>query len=207
MTREPSRFFPPSCPRKRASRANDEVPGPWIPAFAGMTEGGRGSSCASSAYPSCSPPRWRCSMPAAAQAACDPAAGLTFVCGLTNAEDLVPLPGTPWIIASGLADAEHAEWPPLSRECARTARSRCCSPAMSSIGRTARHSAPARARPTRAKFSAHGLSLRVGAASEDTLYVVHHGERESVEVFTLKAGIGGTEPDLGGLRPLSRRRC
>jgi hypothetical protein len=25
----------------------------------------------------------------AAQAACDPAAGLTFICGLTNAEDLV----------------------------------------------------------------------------------------------------------------------
>ena len=43
----------------------------------------------------------------AAQAACDPAAGLTFICGLTNAEDLVQLAGTPWIIASGLADSEH----------------------------------------------------------------------------------------------------
>ena len=31
-------------------------------------------------------------------------------------------------------------------------------------------------------------SLRPDAASEHTLYVVHHGERESVEVFTLKAG-------------------
>ena len=28
----------------------------------------------------------------AAQAACDPAAGLTFICGLTNAEDLVQVP-------------------------------------------------------------------------------------------------------------------
>jgi len=43
-----------------------------------------------------------------AQAACDPAAGLTFMCGLTNAEDLVQVPGMPWIVASGLAEGEHA---------------------------------------------------------------------------------------------------
>src|SRR5262249_9123881 len=30
-------------------------------------------------------------------------------------------------------------------------------------------------------------SLRAGSASEHTLYVVHHGERESVEVFNLTA--------------------
>jgi hypothetical protein len=45
---------------------------------------------------------------AAAQAACDPAAGLTFICGLPNAEDLVQAPGTPWIVAGGLAEGEHA---------------------------------------------------------------------------------------------------
>ena len=49
------------------------------------------------------------STPVAAQAACDPAAGLTFICGLTNAEDLVQVPGTPWIVASGLAEGEHSE--------------------------------------------------------------------------------------------------
>src|SRR5260370_28625136 len=45
----------------------------------------------------------------AAQAACDPAAGLTFICGLTNAEDLVQVPGTPWIVAGGLAEGEPTE--------------------------------------------------------------------------------------------------
>src|SRR5215471_6237192 len=49
------------------------------------------------------------STPVGAQAACDPAAGLTFICGLTNAEDLVQVPGTPWIIASGLAEGEHTQ--------------------------------------------------------------------------------------------------
>jgi hypothetical protein len=42
--------------------------------------------------------------------------------------------------------------------------------------------------PDETKFSAHGLDLRVGPASEHTLSVVHHGERESVEVFRLRAG-------------------
>ncbi len=49
------------------------------------------------------------STPVAAQAACDPAAGLTFICGLTNAEDLQQVPGMPWILASGLAAGEHTE--------------------------------------------------------------------------------------------------
>jgi hypothetical protein len=42
-------------------------------------------------------------------------------------------------------------------------------------------------KPDEAKFSAHGLSLRRGARSIHSLYVVHHGERESVEVFRLEA--------------------
>ena len=37
------------------------------------------------------------------------------------------------------------------------------------------------------KFSAHGLDIRAGTASQHTLYVVHHGERESIEIFRLKA--------------------
>ena len=40
--------------------------------------------------------------PASAQS-CGPASGLDFVCGPKNAEDLVRVPGTPWIIASGMS--------------------------------------------------------------------------------------------------------
>jgi hypothetical protein len=40
--------------------------------------------------------------PAYAQS-CGPVHGLEFVCGPKNAEDLVRVPGTPWIIASGMA--------------------------------------------------------------------------------------------------------
>ena len=37
------------------------------------------------------------------------------------------------------------------------------------------------------KFSAHGLNLRAGTNGVHTLYVVHHGFRESVEVFEIDA--------------------
>src|SRR5207253_4146842 len=40
---------------------------------------------------------------AAQSAACAPSGGLNFICGLQAAEDLVPVPGTRWLIASGMA--------------------------------------------------------------------------------------------------------
>src|SRR5258706_4556276 len=35
------------------------------------------------------------------------------------------------------------------------------------------------------KFRAHGINLRAGPNGVHTLYVVHHGQRESVEIFEL----------------------
>src|SRR5262245_64022716 len=37
------------------------------------------------------------------------------------------------------------------------------------------------------KFRAHGLYLRSGPNAVHTLYVVHHGDRESIEVFEFDA--------------------
>ena len=36
-------------------------------------------------------------------APCTPAGGLSFVCGIQNGEDLVLVPNTRWLIASGMA--------------------------------------------------------------------------------------------------------
>ena len=41
----------------------------------------------------------------AEQTGCEPAGGYGFVCGIPNAEDLVRVPGTKWIIASSQAPA------------------------------------------------------------------------------------------------------
>jgi WD40 repeat protein len=123
----------------------------------------------------------------AAQAACDPAAGLTFICGLTNAEDLVQVPGTPWIVASGLAEGENTQGHIyLVNAPDRTVR--VLLPGHVVFQQDTETFGACPGAPDEMKFSAHGLSLRVGSASEHTLYVVHHGERESVEVFKLKAG-------------------
>lgn len=124
---------------------------------------------------------------AAAQAACDPAAGLTFICGLTNAEDLVEVPGTPWILASGLAEGERSGGHLyLVNALDRTVQALL--PGHVAYRQDTETFGACPGAPDEATFSAHGLGLRVGAASEHTLYVVHHGERESVEIFTLKAG-------------------
>ena len=125
--------------------------------------------------------------PAAAQAACDPAAGLTFVCGLTNAEDLVQVPGTPWIIASGLAEGGDTQGH-IYLVNAHDRAFQALLPGHVDYRQDTETFGACPSAPDETKFSGHGLSLRAGPASEHTLYVVHHGERESVEVFKLKAG-------------------
>lgn len=126
------------------------------------------------------------SMPAAAQAACDPSAGLRFICGLTNAEDLVQVPGTPWIVASGLADGDR----PAGHLYLVNAQSHAVQvllPGHVVYRQDAAAFGACPGAPDETKFSAHGLGLRAGPGSEHMLYVVHHGERESVEVFNLQA--------------------
>jgi len=129
------------------------------------------------------------STPIAAQAACDPADGLSFICGLTNAEDMVQVPDTPWIVASGLAEGERTDGH-IYLVNARDRTVQVLLPGHVVYRQDTEAFAACPGAPDETKFSAHGLSLRVGSASEHTLYVVHHGERESVEVFKLKAGAG-----------------
>jgi hypothetical protein len=133
------------------------------------------------------------STPLAAQAACDPEAGLSFICGLSNAEDLVQVPGTRWILASGLAEGERAEGH-IYLVNAQDRTVQTLLPGHVAYRQDIETFGACPGAPDETRFSAHGMSLRAGAASEHTLYVVHHGERESVEIFTLKAG--ATAPTL-----------
>jgi len=87
----------------------------------------------------------------AAQAACDPAAGLKFICGLTNAEDLVQVPGTPWIVASGLAEGERTQGH-IYLVNAHDRTFQLLLPGHVVYRQDTGHSAPARERPTRRNF-------------------------------------------------------
>src|SRR5690349_13161708 len=46
---------------------------------------------------------------AGAAVAAEPARAITYVTGVINAEDMVRVPGTRWIVASGLADGQRTD--------------------------------------------------------------------------------------------------
>ena len=113
-----------------------------------------------------------------------------FVCGPQNAEDLVLVPGTQWIIASGLApgasiylvDSEKKTWSELYPAAVPHARQN-----MATYG-----ACPGSPNPN--SFVTHGLNLLPGKDGHSTLYVVGHGEREAIEVFDVDAS--GSTPEL-----------
>lgn len=113
-----------------------------------------------------------------------------FVCGPKNAEDLVLVPGTNWIIASGMApnaaiyliDAQEKTWTELYP--ADTPRAQ---QDMTTYG-----ACPGA--PPPGSLVSHGLNLRPGPNGHSTLYVVGHGGREAIEVFDVDAS--GARPVL-----------
>src|SRR6185436_492132 len=132
--------------------------------------------------------------------ACTPSNGLNFICGLQKPEDLVLIPGTLWLIASGmdpgaglhLIDTRAKRAQPLypSDTPARPDRNRFAS-------------CPDPLDPRQAVL--HGLSLRPAQAGHYTLYATNHGGRESIEAFDIDGGGGHTVGHLGGLRVDARQ--
>ncbi|HVS25646.1 MAG TPA: hypothetical protein VMU03_18110 [Gammaproteobacteria bacterium] len=128
----------------------------------------------------------------AAQAAddgCKPNGGLEFVCGLKNAEDLVALPGTAWIIASGMSAGVG-----ISLIDSRDGSHSVLYPGQSPAAKHDSEFADCATPPDPAKLETHGLNLRAGANGHSTLYAVAHGARESIEAFDVDAS--GARPKL-----------
>jgi hypothetical protein len=121
---------------------------------------------------------------------CNPDGAVRFVCGMTNPEDLYPVPGTSWVIASGrYSDVEGPLYAIDTR--AETVREIFPAGALEPRHDTARYrDCPG---PT-SRFQPHGLTLREGGQGTHTLYVVGHGPREAIEVFELNAS--GAAPTL-----------
>ncbi len=119
-------------------------------------------------------------------ARCAPAGSVQFICGFVGPEDLVAVPKSNWVIASGdaapgaitLVNVRDQQVTPLYP-----------SPNVKQeFDRRTYDSCPGPLDPEeKDKFRAHGLALRSDKGSRHTLYVVHHGNRESVEVFEFDA--------------------
>ena len=118
----------------------------------------------------------------AADEGCEPSGRVEYVCGIKNAEDLVVVPGTKWIIASGMAEGagltlidsrngQRSALYPGERPQARhdTAFPDCTTP------------------PAPNALNTHGLNVRAGERGRSTLYVVGHGGREAIEEFDIDA--------------------
>jgi hypothetical protein len=118
---------------------------------------------------------------------CGPLGDLRFVCGLDGPEDLVAVPRTSWLVSSALsgpggifvvdtAKGTSTKVFPIATSAERfdtSTYASCPGPLQGE---------------DRGSFHTHGLDLKEGEAATHVLYAVHHGNRESIEVFTLDAG-------------------
>lgn len=117
---------------------------------------------------------------------CDPVGEIRFICNLVSPEDLAVLPGAEWVIASGnrgggrihLVNVRDKTASELFPGAARSER----------LDSAAYPACPGPIDPGEGDaFNAHGLYLKPGPDAVHTLYVVHHGFRESIEVFEVDA--------------------
>jgi len=107
----------------------------------------------------------------------------SYICGPVSAEDLVLIPDTNWVIASGfggsvslyLIEAEQKTWSNFYPAGEPRARQ----------DMAIYDACPGSPDPN--NFVGHGLNIRPGTGGHSTLYVVGHGEREAIEVFDVDA--------------------
>lgn len=117
------------------------------------------------------------------ESSCKPSGGLSFICGAMHPEDLLPIPGTSFFIASGFApgaglklvdttDLHLVRWYQGTADQVDPDRTRF--PACPGA-------------PDAAAFEPHGIALRDLGGGHDELLAVNHGGRESIEIFSVDA--------------------
>lgn len=128
-----------------------------------------------------------------ADAGCDPDGDLRYVCGPVNAEDIVQIEDSDWLIVSGMSvDSEdgyvpgrlylvdhvrktYEEWfPGVTPEFRHDADRFAECPSPLNVD----------------NFSAHGLALAERGQGRFDLYITSHGEREAIEMFEVDASGG-----------------
>jgi hypothetical protein len=118
-------------------------------------------------------------------AGCDPVGEIRFVCNQAGPEDLVAVPGSAWLVASAYGAEGGLNL--IDTKAASSARLFPSATAKERPDTKTYDSCPGPLQGAdREKFRTHGLYLKAGR-NVHTLYVVHHGNRESVEVFELDA--------------------
>lgn len=117
--------------------------------------------------------------------ACSPVGDLSFICGLANVEDMLPVNGGRWLVAGSYKTGSAGLY--LIDPAAKTARDVALS-----VGKPDPIYAGCPA-PDLKGLQTHGLDAVPGAGGVTTVYAVNHGGRESVEVFRLDAARNSAE--------------
>ena len=117
---------------------------------------------------------------------CDTVGEIRFICNLISPEDLAVVPGSAWVIASGNRAGGR-----LHLVSVRDKTATALFPGATSseqLDAATYPTCPGPMDPDEGDaFNAHGLYLEPGQDAVHTLYVVHHGNRESIEVFEVDA--------------------
>ena len=119
-------------------------------------------------------------------AACEAVGEVQFICGVISPEDLAIVPGEEWVIASGDQEGGRIH---LVNVQDKTATLLFPTPTRTERLDAATYpTCPGPIDPQEGDdFRAHGLYLAAGSGGVHTLHVVHHGFRESIEVFEVDA--------------------
>ena len=118
-------------------------------------------------------------------AGCEAIGNVRFICDQLGPEDLAAVPGSDWVLSSGMAANGAIRLINL-----RDKSTTVLFPSAASRERPNKktyESCPGPIGSEGDKFRAHGLYLRPGQNAVHTLFVVHHGNRESIEVFEFDA--------------------
>jgi len=114
---------------------------------------------------------------------CGATAAMSYLCGPVNAEDLVQVPDTSWILSSSMAPGDGIYL--------IDSRARTWAPIYTGSAGQIRHDAATFGScadaPLLENLITHGLHIRAGEGGHSTLYVVGHGGREAIEVFDVDA--------------------
>src|SRR5262245_51752711 len=129
---------------------------------------------------------WLCiaALPASTQqpSGCEPAGNVRFICGVPSPEDLVPVPRSNWVVASGYVGGgihlvNTTNFSTIQVFPTASPRERLEQAAYGACP------GPVDTAAAKGKLSSHGLAIAAGPDRVHTVYVVHHGYRESIEAF------------------------
>lgn len=113
---------------------------------------------------------------------CAPSDGLSYVCGPVASEDLVRVPHSRWLIASGMNVGAPAHLYLVD------SRSKRATIAVAPVARPHGLSdSGCSSPPDPERMSLDGLALRPGPHGMHTLYAANHGDRMAIEIFSVDA--------------------